>query len=204
MVPFLVHKNEWSKVEAGIKQRAHLLDLVLKDVYGERNLIKKGVIPHEVIYGHRGFLRQCDGIIYPHNKYLSIYAADLARGTDDRLWVVNDRTEAPSGMGYALENRSTASRILPEMYGSMNVKRLSGFFEELNQMFIDASPIKKENPNIVILTPGSHNETYFEHAYLSSFLGYPLVQGNDLVVRDGYLWMKSLKGLKRIDVVWRR
>ncbi|NNE78027.1 MAG: circularly permuted type 2 ATP-grasp protein, partial [Pricia sp.] len=171
---------------------------------GDRNLIKNGIVPHEVIYGHRGFLRQCSGIEHTTEKFLSIYAADLSRGTDGRLWVVNDRTEAPSGMGYALENRSTTSRILPEMYSKMHVKRLSGFFRELNQMLINASPSKKENPNIVILTPGSHNETYFEHAYLASFLGYPLVQGNDLVVRDGYLWMKSLQGLKQIDVVLRR
>ena len=202
--PHLVEEQEWKKVEAGIMQRSRLLDLVLKDVYGERKLIKEGIIPSEVIYGHRGFLRQCDGITYPNQKFLSIYAADLARGSDGRLWVVNDRTEAPSGMGYALENRSTTSRILPEIYSQMNVKRLSGFFFELHQMLMDASPVKKENPYIVILTPGSHNETYFEHAYLSSFLGYPLVQGNDLVVRDGFLWMKSLQGLKRVDVVWRR
>lgn len=204
VVPFLVHQNEWQTVETGLKQRAELLNQVLKDVYGERNLIKNGIIPHEVIYGHRGFLRQCAGIEYTTEKFLSIYAADLSRGTDGRLWVVNDRTEAPSGMGYALENRSTTSRILPEMYTRMNVKRLGGFFQEFNQMLLDASPLKKEDPNIVILTPGSHNETYFEHAYLASFLGYPLVQGNDLVVRDGFLWMKSLQGLMQVDVVLRR
>ena len=204
VVPFLLHQNEWKTIETGLKQRAELLNLVLKDIYGERNLIKNGIVPYEVIYGHRGFLRQCAGIEYPTDKFLSMYAAELARGTDGRLWIVNDRAEAPSGMGYALENRSTTSRILPEMYGKMNVKRLSGFFKDLNKMLINASPVKKENPNIVILTPGSRNETYFEHAYLSSFLGYPLVQGNDLVVRDGFLWMKSLQGLKRIDVVLRR
>ena len=204
VVPFVLHQDEWKTVEAGIQQRAELLNLVLKDVYGERKLIKDGIIPHEVIYGHRGFLRQCSGMELNIEKLLSIYAADLCRGTDGRLWVVNDRTEAPSGMGYALENRSTTSRILADIYSKMNVQRLSGFFQELNQMLIDAAPGKKENPNIVILTPGSHNETYFEHAYMASFLGYPLVQGNDLVVRDGYLWMKSLQGLKQIDVVLRR
>tara|TARA_R110000868_G_scaffold121034_3_gene321214 strand:- start:126293 stop:128854 length:2562 start_codon:yes stop_codon:yes gene_type:complete len=204
VVPFLLHESEWKVVEIGLKQRAELLNLVLKDIYGDRNLIKNGIVPHEVIYGHRGFLRQCAGINYTTEKLLSMYAADISRGTDGRLWVVNDRAEAPSGMGYALENRSTTSRILPEMFAKMNVKRLSGFFQEFNQMLIDASPENKENPNIVILTPGSHNETYFEHAYLASFLGYPLVQGNDLVVRDGFLWMKSLKGLKQVDVVLRR
>lgn len=204
VVPFLLRQAEWQTVENGLKQRAQLLNLVLKDIYGEGNLIKNGIVPHEVIHGHRGFLRQCSGIEYSTEKFLSIYAADLSRGTDGRLWVVNDRAEAPSGMGYALENRSTTSRILPEIYAKMNVKRLSGFFKEFNQMLVDASPIKKDNPNIVILTPGSHNETYFEHAYLSSFLGYALVQGNDLVVRDGFVWMKSLKGLKQIDVILRR
>ncbi|MEQ8218951.1 MAG: circularly permuted type 2 ATP-grasp protein [Arenibacter sp.] len=204
VVPFLLRQAEWQTVENGLKQRAQLLNLVLKDIYGEGNLIKNGIVPHEVIHGHRGFLRQCSGIEYNTEKFLSIYAADLSRGTDGRLWVVNDRAEAPSGMGYALENRSTTSRILPEMYAKMNVKRLSGFFKEFNQMLVDASPVKKDNPNIAILTPGSHNETYFEHAYLSSFLGYPLVQGNDLVVRDGFVWMKSLQGLKQIDVILRR
>lgn len=204
VVPFMLHQNEWAEVEAGLKQRAELLNLVLKDVYGDRKLIKNGIVPYEVIYGHRGFLRQCSGMELQLEQYLSIYAADLCRGTDGRLWVVNDRTEAPSGMGYALENRSTTSRILPDLYAEMKVKRLSGFFQEFNQMLIDAAPGKKENPNIVILTPGSHNETYFEHAYMASFLGYPLVQGNDMVVRDGFLWMKSLQGLKQIDVVLRR
>jgi len=204
VVPFMLHQDEWTKVEAGLKQRAELLNLVLKDVYGERKLIKNGIVPYEVIYGHRGFLRQCSGMELKLEQYLSIYAADLCRGTDGRLWVVNDRTEAPSGMGYALENRSTTSRVLSDMYAEMKVKRLSGFFQEFNQMLIDAAPGKKENPTIVILTPGSHNETYFEHAYMASFLGYPLVQGNDLVVRDGFLWMKSLQGLKQIDVVLRR
>ena len=204
MVPFVLHESEWKTVTAGLEQRAELLNLVIKDVYGDRNLIKKGILPHEVIYGHRGFLRQCSGITYTTNKLLSIYAADISRGTDGRLWVVNDRTEAPSGMGYALENRSTTSRIIPELFSQVHVKRLSGFFHKFNEMLLDASPENKENPSIVILTPGSHNETYFEHAYLSSFFGYPLVQGNDLVVRDGFLWMKSLKGLKPVDVVLRR
>jgi uncharacterized circularly permuted ATP-grasp superfamily protein/uncharacterized alpha-E superfamily protein len=204
VVPFVLHQKEWDQVTQGIKQRAEILNLVLNDVYGEGKLIKEGVIPYEVIYGHRGFLRQCSGMELNTEKYLSIYAADLCRGTDGRLWVVNDRTEAPSGMGYALENRSTINRILPEMFAEMNVKRHSAFFQELNQMLVDAAPGKKENPNIVILTPGSHNETYFEHAYMASFLGYPLVQGNDLVIRDGFVWMKSLQGLKQIDVILRR
>ncbi len=204
VVPFLLHESEWKTIEAGLKQRAEILNLILKDIYGERRLIKNGVLPHEVIYAHSGFLRQCNGIDYNTEKHLCIHAADFARGIDGRMWVVNDRTQAPSGMGYALENRATTNRILPEMFSKMNIKKLSGFFHDFNQLLISAAPKKNDNPTIVILTPGSFNETYFEHAYLSSFLGYPLVQGNDLVVRDGFLWMKSLQGLKQIDVVLRR
>ena len=204
VVPFILQPKEWQQIEKGLKQRANLLDLVLKDIYGERKLIKEGIVPHEVIYGHRGFLRQCDKINYKIDKHLLLYAADLARGSDGRMWVVNDRSQAPSGMGYALENRATANRVLADVFADMNIKRLSEFFKEFNELLLEVSPEKIENPNIVILTPGSHNETYFEHAYLASFLGYPLVQGNDLVVRDGFLFMKSLKGLKRVHVVLRR
>lgn len=204
LVPFALEEREWDLVSKGLQQRAYLLDLVLKDIYGSRRLIHEGIIPHEIIYGHRGFLRQCVGIQHTTDNLLSLYAADLARGTDGRLWLVNDRTAAPSGLGYTLENRATTRRTLPELYAKMNIKALSGFFEEMHQMFIDAAPRFVDNPNIVILTPGSLNETYFEHAYLASFFGYPLVHGKDLVVRDGQLWMKSLKGLKKVDVVLRR
>jgi len=204
LAPFVINEEEWDSVSKGLKQRATLLDLVLKDIYGDRCLIRDGIVPHEVVYGHKGFLRQCSHISYTTEKMLSIYAADISRGTDGRMWVVNDRAEAPSGLGYALENRSTTQRTLPELYTKMNIKALSSFSQKLNQLLIDASPRPKEHPNIVILTPGSLNETYFEHAYLASFFGYPLVHGKDLVARDGNLWMKSLKGLKQVDVVLRR
>lgn len=204
IIPFVLQESEWKTIEAGLKQRVHLLDLVVKDIYGKRDLIKKGIIPTEIIFGHRGFLRQCDQIKYNTPKNISIYASDLSRGPDGRMWVVNDRTQTPSGIGYALENRATTNSVLSEIYKKNNVKKLDGFFHNFNQLLIDAAPKCKSNPVIVILTPGAHNETYFEHAYLSSQLGYPLVQGNDLVVREGFLWMKSLKGLKKIDVVLRR
>lgn len=204
IVPFLIHQKEWETVEKGIKQRSELLNLILKDIYGQRDLIKNGIIPAEVIYAHRGFLRQCDQIHYKTAKTLLIHSADLARGPDGRMWVVNDRTQAPSGMGYALENRYSTSRILPDIFKGINVKPPSDFFFDFNQMLIDAAPQNKDNPNIVILTPGPLNETYFEHAYMSSFLGYPLVTGNDLVVRSGKVWMKTLKELKQVDVILRR
>jgi len=168
VMPFVIQESEWNEISRGLKQRVHLLDLVLKDIYGKRELIKNGIIPHEIIYGHRGFLRQCDQIKYNTAKNLSIYASDLSRGPDGRIWVVNDRTQAPSGMGYSLENRATAGRVLSDVYKNINVRKLSSFFQDFNELLIKASPEVRENPNIIILTPGPHNETYFEHAYLSS------------------------------------
>jgi len=204
IVPFLIHQKEWATIEKGIQQRAELLNLILKDIYGNRELIKNGIVPQEVIFAHRGFLRQCDQIQYKTSKNLLIHSAELARGPDGRMWVVNDRTQAPSGMGYALENRYSISRVFPSIFQGINVKQPSSFFYEFNQMLIESAPQNKSNPNIVILTPGPLNETYFEHAYMASFLGYSLVTGNDLVVRNGKLWMKTLKQLKQVDVVLRR
>ncbi|WP_010135041.1 circularly permuted type 2 ATP-grasp protein [Ochrovirga pacifica] len=203
-VPFVIHENEWKFIEKGIQQRAELLNLVLKDIYGKRELILNKIIPPEVIFEHRGFLRQCDQIQYPTQKNLMVYSAELSRGPDGRMWIVNDRTQAPSGMGYALENRITTRRIASDLFQNIHVKVLSDFLKEFNQMLMEASPSEEENSNVVILTPGPHNETYFEHAYLSTLLGYPLVKGNDLIVRNGYVWIKSLKGLKKVDVILRR
>ena len=203
VMPTLINEYEWQTIEKGVKQRAEILNLLFKDIYGKRELIKNGIIPQEVIYSHRGFLRSCDQITYNTTKDLPILSSDLARGPDGRMWVINDRTQAPSGMGYALENRLTMGRVLPDLFNEMDVQRLSPFFKHVHQL-LHSTTNNKENPNIVVLTPGPLNETYFEHAYLASFFGFPLVQGNDLIVRNGFLWMKSLKGLKRVDVVWRR
>ncbi|MFA9392404.1 MAG: circularly permuted type 2 ATP-grasp protein [Prolixibacteraceae bacterium] len=204
VTPSLITEKEWIKIEKGIQQRAELFNLILKDLYGKRELISNGIVPLEVIFSHRGFLRQCDQITSKTTKQLQIYGVDLSRGPDGRIWVISDRTQAPSGMGYALENRLTMGRVLPDLFQGMNVKKLTTFFQQFNNLLIDSSPRKIDNPNIVVLTPGPLNETYFEHSYLASYLGYSLVQGNDLVVRNQHLWMKSLKGLKKIDVVLRR
>lgn len=204
IIPFVIDQKEWKTIERGLQQRAHLLDLVLKDIYGKRELIKNGIVPSEIIFAHRGFLRPCHQIQYKTAQQLLIHSADLARGPDGRMWVVNDRTEAPSGMGYALENRFSTRQVVPGFFKEINVKQPFDFFKDLNDMLINSASTNKENPTIVILTPGPHNETYFEHSYLSSFLGYPLVKGNDLVVRDNKVWIKTLKGLIQVDVIYRR
>ena len=204
LIPFLINKEEWQRIESGLIQRATLLDLILKDIYGDQQLIKLGLLPMELVYNHSGFLRQCCGIRQPGKHNLIFYAADIARGADGKIWIVNDRTQAPSGSGYALENRMAMARILPEFFNGLKVRRLSTYFNALRTALTEIAPGKNPNPRIVILTPGPSNETYFEHSYLASFLGYTLVQGNDLMVKDNFVWLKTLSGLEKVDVILRR
>ncbi len=202
-VPLLIDSEDWSQVESGLSERAELFDLILRDLYGPRELIKSRVLPPELIFGHNGFLRACDGLAMPGEQQLILHAADMVRGTDGRLQVVADRTQAPSGAGYALENRMVMSRILPSLIRDSQVHRLALFFQALRRKLNSLSP-NGGSPRVVILTPGAYSETYFEHTYLANYLGYSLVQGGDLTVRDGYVWMKSLDGLHRVDVILRR
>ncbi len=204
IIPFVINNDEWKDLEKGLQQRAHLLDLVLKDIYGDQELIKNGIVPSEIIFAHRGFLRPCHHIQYKTAQQLLIHSADLARGPDGRMWVVNDRTQAPSGIGYALENRFSIQKVVPDFFKGINIQHPFNFLRDFNNLLVNSAITNKENPTIVILSPGPHNETYFEHSYLSSFLGYPLVKGNDLVVRENKVWLKTLKGLIQVDVIYRR
>ena len=203
-VPLIISGEEWRDIESGLLQRAELLNIILADLYGPRELTKKNLLPHELIYNHGGFLRACDQVKLPGHHQLIMFAADLARGPDQKMWVISDRTQAPSGAGYALENRIAVSRVLPSIFRQSQAYRLANFFKSMHAGLTAIAPPHAESPRIVLLTPGPFNETYFEHAYLASFLGYPLVQGEDLTVRDGYVWLKSLTGLQRVDVIIRR
>ena len=179
-------------------------DLILKDIYGKQNLIKKGLLPAELIFSHEGFLHPCSGAIQKQKRHLTIYSANLARGPNGHMWVLDDRTQAPSGSGYALENRTVMTRVLPDIFRETQVHRLSGFFKSLQKGLIDIAPHNKEDPRIVILTPGPLNETYFEHAYLAQQMGITLAQGSDLVVVNDELMLRTTKGFEKVDVVYRR
>jgi len=203
-VPLVISASEWRGVERGMKQRAFVLNELLKDIYGERTLLKKGIIPPELIYAHPGFLPACDKIRLPGEHQLTLYSADLSRGPDGKVWVIKDRAQSPSGMGYALENRSALSRVIPELFQQHQVARLGEFFNSLMQALIQIAPQGKEHPRIVLLTPGPRNETYFEHAFLASYLGITLVQGEDLIMRDSFVWIKTVEGLEKVDVMLRR
>lgn len=202
-VPLILNSEEWSEIESGLLERSELFNLLLKDIYGPRNLIKHGLTPPEILFGHRGFLRPCHDAGLPGDHQLITHAVDMVRDAEGRMCVLGDRTQAPSGSGYALENRVVMSRILPSLFRDSHVHRLALFFRSLRQK-LNELHLGNGVPRIVVLTPGAFNETYFEHAYLANYLGYTLVQGGDLTVRKGYVWMKSLEGLRRVDVILRR
>jgi uncharacterized circularly permuted ATP-grasp superfamily protein/uncharacterized alpha-E superfamily protein len=206
-LPLLLSAQEWQTIEEGVTQRAELLNRVLADIYGPQELLKSGAVPPAVVFGHSGYLSPAQGIRPPGGMHLFQYAADLARSPDGRWWVVSDRTQAPSGAGYALENRLVVSRVFPQMFRELRVQHLASFFAALRESLLRWAPRSGPGdgtPLVALLTPGPFNETYFEHALLARYLGVALVEGSDLTVRDGCVWMKTVEGLKRVHALLRR
>ncbi|HSD36804.1 MAG TPA: circularly permuted type 2 ATP-grasp protein [Rhodocyclaceae bacterium] len=204
LLPQVLPAEEWHEIAAAIRQRATLLNAVLRDLYGSQKLIADGQLPASIIQGHPGFLRACHGIKAPGGIHLHLYAADIARSPDGHWWVVSDRTQAPSGAGYALENRALLGSQFPELLRKLRVQPLSPFFQTLRDSLAQWAPRDDEAPLIVLLTPGALNETYFEHAYLARHMGIPLVEGQDLTVRNGAVFLKTLAGLRRVHAIMRR
>jgi uncharacterized circularly permuted ATP-grasp superfamily protein/uncharacterized alpha-E superfamily protein len=201
-LPLLIDEAEWQQLSAGIVQRAQLIELVLSDLYGEGRLVAEGAIPAAAIAGSTEYLRSVCGIKPPGGRYLNLYAADVGRGPDGRWWVLGDRTQAPSGAGYALENRLVLSRAFTTLYKSMNVERVAPFFEAFRDSL--RASADRDEPRIGLLTPGSFSETYFEHATLARYLGFLLVEGDDLAVSGDRIHIRTVAGLKRLDVLLRR
>lgn len=204
LLPNIIPAEEWQQLAAGVAQRASLLNAVLADIYGPQQLLVEGLLPADLIYGHHNYLWPCQGLQPPGGTWLHVYAVDLARAPDGRWWVTADRTQAPSGAGYALENRQIVSRAFPELYRDLRVQYLAGYFRTLQETLARQAPSDGETPLVVLLTPGRFNETYFEHLYLARQLGYPLVEGSDLTVRDATVYLKTLGGLKRVHALLRR
>src|SRR5262245_51539053 len=201
-LPFVIPAAEWSAIEAGVAQRARLLNALLADLYGPQRLLAEGHVPAELPFGHPNYLWPCQGLKPLDGTWLHVYAADLARAPDGRWWLLADRTQAPSGAGYALENREILEQVHPEAIADMAVRRVRGFFGGLRTALLAAAG--DEEPLAVILTPGPYNETYFEHAYLARQLGMPLVEGHDLTVRGDTVFLKTLGGLRRVHSILRR
>ncbi len=201
-VPCIIGSEDWAQIEAGLLERSELFNLLLRDLYGPRTLLQQGALPPEALFSHGGFLRACQGIQLPGEHELIQHAVDMVRRHDGSMCVLSDRTQAPSGAGYVLENRTVMSRVFPSLFRDSHVHRLANFYQRLRLKLASLSP-SDDPPLVALLTPGGQNEAYFEHTYLANYMGLPLVQSGDLVVRNGFLWMKSLDGLKRVDVLMR-
>jgi uncharacterized circularly permuted ATP-grasp superfamily protein len=201
-VPLLIDESEWLQISAAMTQRAELLEKILGDLYGDASLVASGAIPAAAIAGSSEYLRAMRGVKPPGGRYLNVYAADLGRGPDGRWWVLGDRTQAPSGMGYALENRLVLSRAFTDLYKSMNVERVAPFFEAFRDSL--RASADRDEPRVGLLSPGPFSETYFEHATLARYLGFLLVEGDDLAVSGDRVHIRTVAGLKRLDVLLRR
>lgn len=201
-IPFVIEEKEWEEIRKGLQQRAKLFNLIIKDLYSEQRLIKDNIVPAEVIFGHKGFSPEVFNFGNKEDFNLYFYAADIARGPNGKMWVINDKTQAPSGLGYAIENRLTMNVIAQELYPDIATKKLAIFIEEFKDLLKKLT--NGDMSSAALLTPGPYNETYFEHAYLSSFLDINMVQGQDLLVKNNSVWLKSLSGLKKINTLLRR
>ncbi len=203
LIPLLIRSDEWAVLERGLMQRAELLNQVLLDLYGPRDLIREGLLPADLIDADPRFLHPCHGIEVAGNRPLIQYAADLTQTADGGWCVLRDHTESPSGAGYALENRIVLSHVLPSLFRDSHVHRVAGFFRSMRRTLSRLALRRDQHARVAVLTPGPGHEAHFEHAYLANYLGYGLVQGGDLSVRDGALWLRTLGRLEPIHAVLR-
>lgn len=204
VIPMILSNNEFRWMESALIQRLKLFNEILSDVYGEQKLIRSGVLPPSLVYSNPAFQRSCYNTQAKGRTHIQIYAADLARSPDGRWWVVSDRVDAPSGIGYAMENRFITNRVMPDLFRDSSVLRIQSFFQQLRETLENLVIRNTEEPNIVLLTPGPANETYFEQSFLARNLGLSLVEGADLTVRDNRVYLKTLNGMRLVDVILRR
>ncbi len=203
-IPLVIAENEWIEIERAVIQRATLLNAVLADLYGPQQLLHRQWIPPALVFANPHFLRPCHGIKPCGGVHLHSYAADLARSPDGHWWVTSDRTQAPSGLGYSLENRLVSARTLCNVFSACRVRQLGSFFDMRRDALLNLAASQRPNPRIVMLTSGPHSETYFEHSFLAGHWGFALVEGADLAVRDNRVYLKTLTGLEPVDLIVRR
>ncbi|TDE98985.1 hypothetical protein EXU48_02015 [Occultella glacieicola] len=204
-LPVLLDEVEWAGLEAALRQRAHLLDAIVTDLYTQRRLLSSGALPAEIVLAHPGFLRAADGITIPGPHQLFLHGADLARNADGSWLVLADRTQAPTGLGFAMENRRVIAQVLAGLYRQARIRRLGPFYHAMRLALHDvAPPSAGDAPRVALLTSGPRSRTTFDQGYLATMLGYPMVEGEDLVVSDGRLWLRSLDEPEPVDVLIRR
>jgi len=203
-IPLLLDHAEYQQIAKAEAQRLRLLNLFLKDLYGPQKLIRDRKFPAALVFGNPAFLRPVSGLLPENRLFLHTHSSDLARSPDGNWWVLSDRLDAPSGLGYSVENRVISTRVMPDLMRELRVRRLTSYLEAFSEAMKRASPRALENPFVVLLSPGPYNETYFEQSYLARALGFPLVEGADLTVRDDTVYLKTIQGMRRVDVIFRR
>lgn len=204
VIPRIVSAPEWAKLEAGLKQRIYALNCFIADIYDAQKIIKDGVIPLELINSAKGFLKQCVGLKPPGGIWCHITGTDLVRDKDGQWYVLEDNLRCPSGISYVLENRRVMKSSFPKLFETMAIRAVDDYPSHLLESLLNLTPPNLSDPNVVLLTPGIYNSAYFEHSFLAQQMGVELVEGRDLVVADGYLQMRTTKGLERVDVIYRR
>lgn len=204
IIPRIIENKEWKQIEAGIKQRLKALNIFLKDIYHLQFIIKDGIVPAQLIYSCPNFLREMVNVDVPFDIYTHIAGVDLIRDSDGSFYVLEDNLRTPSGVSYMLENRSITYRIFPDLLPKNNVRSVKDYPDLLHKNLLSIANRQISDPTVVLLTPGVFNSAYFEHSTLARLMGIQLVEGRDLVVDNNYVYMKTTKGLKKVDVIYRR
>jgi uncharacterized circularly permuted ATP-grasp superfamily protein len=204
LVPRVVHAREWAKLERGLAQRMRALNLFIDDVYHDRKIINDGVVPAEVVESASSYLPGCRGLDPPRGVWCHINGSDLVRGGDGQYYVLEDNLRCPSGVSYVLHNRQVMKRTFPRVFEASRVRPVDGYPSELLRILQNVRPRGAATPTVVVLTPGPYNSAYSEHSFLAQQMGVELVEPRDLTVRDGFVWMRTTRGLSRVDVIYRR
>src|SRR5262249_26620956 len=204
LVPRIVSAGEWRGIERGLKQRIQALNLFIDDVYHGQQIVKDGVVPAAMLRSAASFRSQCVGLKPPRGIWCHVTGTDLVRDGDGQIYVLEDNLRCPSGVSYVLENRAVMKRTFPKVFESSRIRPVDDYPHRLRDMLEFLSPDGVDAPRVVVLTPGTYNSAYFEHSFLAQQMGVELVEGRDLVVLDGYVWMRTTKGFERVDVIYRR
>lgn len=204
LIPRIIIKSEWDKIEAGVQQRLKALNMFLKDIYHEQHIVKDKIIPEEIIRSCPDFNKEMVGVQVPHDIYTHIAGIDIIRDADGEYCVLEDNLRTPSGISYVLENRVIMKRIFPEIFKENSVLRIDNYPAILYDMLKRIAPEQKSNPVVVLLTPGVYNSAYYEHVFLASQMGIQLVENYDLIVQDSRVYMRTIEGLQQVDVIYKR
>ena len=204
VIPRIITNKEWEVTSKGLTQRLHALNCFIHDVYNDGKILKDKVVPRELIADSGNFRSQCQGMKPKHNVWAHVCGTDLVRDADGKFYVLEDNLRVPSGVSYMLENRTVTKRVFPELFENYDIQPIAEYPGQLFETLASIAPCKKDNPGIVVLTPGIYNSAYFEHSFLAQQMGAELVQGSDLVVEDDHVYMKTINGLALVDVIYRR